>query len=72
MEAKQIHIYHAIARENQLDNRFFIRALVQPGCIRGSMSMAEYLISETDRLVMGIPDTLEIDSAQHRTATIFS
>jgi len=24
VEAKQIHIYHAIARENQLDNRFFI------------------------------------------------
>ena len=24
MEAKQIHIYHAIAMENQLDNQFFI------------------------------------------------
>src|SRR5260221_3344480 len=68
VEAKQIHIYHAIARENQLDNRFFIRALVRPGRIRGSMSMAEYLISETDRLVTGILDALEIVSAQHRTA----
>ncbi|KAJ3872450.1 acetyl-CoA carboxylase [Lentinula edodes] len=30
VESKQIHIYHAVARENQLDNRFFVRALVQP------------------------------------------
>ena len=32
------------------------------------MSMAEYLISETDRLVTGVLDALEIVSAQHRTA----
>ncbi|KAF9531776.1 acetyl CoA carboxylase [Crepidotus variabilis] len=68
VEAKQIHIYHAIARENQLDNRFFIRALVRPGRLRGSMTMAEYLISETDRLVTSILDALEIVSAQHRNA----
>lgn len=68
VEAKQIHIYHAVARENQLDNRFFIRALVRPGRIRGSMSMSEYLISETDRLVTSILDALEIVSAQHRNA----
>ena len=67
-ESKQIHIYHAIARENQLDNRFFIRALVRPGRLRGSMSTAEYLISETDRLVTGILDALEIVSAEHRNA----
>ncbi|KAF9005958.1 acetyl CoA carboxylase [Cyathus striatus] len=68
VEAKQIHIYHAIARENQLDNRFFIRALVRPGRLRGSMSTAEYLISETDRLVTSILDALEVVSAQHRNA----
>ncbi|KAF8647743.1 hypothetical protein AX16_006578 [Volvariella volvacea WC 439] len=68
VEAKQIHIYHGIARENQLDNRFFVRALVRPGRLRGSMSMAEYLISETDRLVTSILDALEVVSAQHRTA----
>ncbi|KAF9054415.1 acetyl CoA carboxylase [Panaeolus papilionaceus] len=68
VEAKQIHIYHAVARENQLDNRFFIRALVRPGRLRGSMSTAEYLISETDRLVTSILDALEIVSAQHRNA----
>ncbi|KAF4593047.1 acetyl-coenzyme-A carboxylase [Pleurotus pulmonarius] len=68
VETKQVHVYHAVARENQLDNRFFIRALVRPGRIRGSMSMAEYLISETDRLVTGVLDALEVVSAQHRNA----
>ncbi|KAH6915859.1 acetyl CoA carboxylase [Coprinopsis sp. MPI-PUGE-AT-0042] len=68
VEAKQIHIYHAVGRENQLDNRFFIRALIRPGRLRGSMSTAEYLISETDRLVTSILDALEIVSAQHRSA----
>ncbi|KAK7060862.1 acetyl-coenzyme-A carboxylase [Paramarasmius palmivorus] len=68
VESKQIHIYHAIAKENQLDNRFFVRALVRPGKIRGSMSTAEYLISETDRLVTSVLDALELVSAQHRNA----
>ncbi|KAI0358341.1 acetyl CoA carboxylase [Trametes cingulata] len=67
-ESKQLHIYHAVARENQLDNRFFIRALVRPGRIRGTMNMAKYLISETDRLVTTILDALEVVSAQHRNA----
>ena len=68
VETKQIHIYHAVARENQLDNRFFIRALVRPGRLRGSMTMSEYLISETDRLVTSILDALEVVSAQQRNA----
>lgn len=68
VEAKQIHIYHAVARENQLDNRFFVRALVRPGRLRGTMSTAEYLISETDRLVTSVLDALEVVSAQYRNA----
>jgi len=68
VEAKQIHIYHAVAKENQLDNRFFIRALIRPGRLRGTMSTAEYLISETDRLVTSVLDALEIVSAEHRNA----
>ncbi|KAK0238625.1 acetyl CoA carboxylase [Armillaria nabsnona] len=68
IESKQIHMYHAIARENQLDNRFFVRALVRPGRLRGTMSTAEYLISETDRLVTSILDGLEFVSAQYRNA----
>ncbi|PCH36265.1 acetyl CoA carboxylase [Wolfiporia cocos MD-104 SS10] len=69
-ENKQLHIYHAVARENQLDNRFFIRALVRPGRIRGNMNTAQYLISETDRLVTNILDSLEVVSAQHRNADV--
>ncbi|KAI6042033.1 acetyl-CoA carboxylase [Pisolithus marmoratus] len=68
VETKQIHIYRAVARENQLDSRFFIRALVRPGRLRGTMSMAEYLISETDRLVTSILDALEVVNAQYRNA----
>ncbi len=68
VESKQIHMYHAVARENQLDNRFFIRALVRPGRLRGTMSTAEYLISETDRLVTNVLDALELVSAEHRNA----
>ncbi|KAG0694582.1 acetyl-CoA carboxylase [Suillus ampliporus] len=70
VETQQIHIYHAVAQENQLDNRFFIRALVRPGRLRGSMSTAEYLVSETDRLVTSILDALEVVSAQHRNADV--
>ncbi|KAJ3881247.1 acetyl CoA carboxylase [Lentinula edodes] len=66
VESKQIHIYHAVARENQLDNRFFVRALVRPGRLRGSMSTAEYLISETDRLVTTVLDALELVTAEQR------
>ncbi|KAH8832774.1 acetyl CoA carboxylase [Flagelloscypha sp. PMI_526] len=68
VESKQIHIYHAIAKENQLDNRFFIRALVRPGRLHGNMTLPEYLISETDRLVTSVLDALEVVSAQHRNA----
>src|SRR5438477_4782286 len=68
VEAKQIHIYHAVARENQLDNRFFVRALIRPGRLRGTMSTAEYLVAETDRLVTSVLDALEVVSAQYRTA----
>ena len=70
VETKQIHIYHAVARENQLDNRFFVRALVRPGRLRGSMSTKQYLISETDRLVTSILDALEVVSAQYRNADV--
>ncbi|GJE90324.1 acetyl CoA carboxylase [Phanerochaete sordida] len=67
-ESKQLHIYHAVARENQLDSRFFIRALVRPGRIRGNINMAQYLISETDRLVNNVLDALELVSAKQRNA----
>ncbi|KAG8961417.1 acetyl-coenzyme-A carboxylase [Tulasnella sp. 419] len=65
---RQIHIYHGVARENQFDSRFFIRALVRPGRLRSARHTAEYLISETDHLVGAILDNLEVVNAQHRNA----
>ncbi|EJD34911.1 hypothetical protein AURDEDRAFT_117527 [Auricularia subglabra TFB-10046 SS5] len=65
---RQVHIYHAIAKENQFDTRFFIRALVRPGRLRGGMTTAEYLISETDRLVASILDSLEVVGQQYRNS----
>lgn len=68
VENRQIHIYHAVARDNPLDNRFFIRALMRPGRLNSSLTLAEYLISETDRLMSSILDALEVVNAQHRGA----
>ncbi|KAF8586337.1 hypothetical protein K439DRAFT_1659720 [Ramaria rubella] len=68
VENRQIHIYHAVAIENPLDNRFFIRAMIRPGRIRGTLTTADYLISESDRLVGSILDALEVVSAKHRSA----
>ncbi|KDQ18913.1 hypothetical protein BOTBODRAFT_28387 [Botryobasidium botryosum FD-172 SS1] len=67
-EDRQLHIYHGVANENQFDNRFFIRALVRPGRLASGMDVAEYLISETDRLVGTILDALEIVNARYRGA----
>lgn len=65
---RQIHVYHAVGRENTSDVRFFVRALLRPGRFVGQMKQTEYLISETDRLVGDILDTLEVVSSQHRQA----
>ena len=65
---RQIHVYHAVGRENTSDVRFFVRSLLRPGRFSGAMKQTEYLISETDRLVGDILDTLEVVSGQYRQA----
>ncbi|KAJ9106305.1 hypothetical protein QFC21_001450 [Naganishia friedmannii] len=65
---RQVHVYHAVGKENPSDIRFFVRALLRPGRLRGSMKIQEYLVSEFDRLVNSILDTLEIVSSTHRQA----
>lgn len=65
---RQIHVYQAVGRENPSDIRFFVRALLRPGRFVGQMKQTEYLISETDRLIGDILDTLEIVTNQHRQA----
>ena len=61
------HLPH-IVRENQLENRLFIRASVRPGRVRGGVSMAKYLISEIHRLVASTLDSLGFVSAKDRSA----
>ena len=48
VENHQIHVYYASGKENPSDARFFVRALVRPGRLRGGVSTAEYLVSETE------------------------
>lgn len=67
-ENRQIHIYYAVGKDNSSDCRFFVRALVRPGRLRGNMKTVDYLISESDRLVTDVLDTLEVASASRRTA----
>lgn len=67
-ENRQIHIYYAVGKDNSSDCRFFVRALVRPGRLRGNMKTVDYLISESDRLITDVLDTLEVVSASRRAA----
>ncbi|CDS10010.1 hypothetical protein LRAMOSA02687 [Lichtheimia ramosa] len=68
IENRQMHVYYAVAKENPSDCRFFIRALVRPGRVKDSMRTADYLISESDRLLTDILDTLEIVSHDYKNS----
>ncbi|ORX57605.1 acetyl-CoA carboxylase [Hesseltinella vesiculosa] len=68
IENRQMHVYYAVAKENPSDCRFFIRALVRPGRVKSSMRTADYLISESDRLLTDILDTLEIVSHDYKNS----
>ncbi|EPX74755.1 acetyl-CoA/biotin carboxylase [Schizosaccharomyces octosporus yFS286] len=57
-----IHVYRATAKNMSSDKRFFTRALVRPGRLRDEIPTAEYLISETHRLINDILDALEVIS----------
>lgn len=59
-ENRNIHVYEAIGKESPSDKRYFTRAVVRPGRLRDEIPTADYLISETDRLVNDILDALEI------------
>lgn len=67
-ENRQVHIYYAVGKDNSSDCRFFVRALVRPGRLRGNMKTVDYLVSESDRLVTDVLDTLEVVSASRRAA----
>ncbi|KAI7874489.1 acetyl-CoA carboxylase [Lichtheimia hyalospora FSU 10163] len=68
IENRQMHVYYAVAKENPSDCRFFIRSLVRPGRVKEEMRTADYLISESDRLLTEILDTLEIVSHEYKNS----
>ncbi|KAI1006577.1 Acetyl-CoA carboxylase [Podosphaera aphanis] len=59
-ENRNIHIYEAVGNNVEGDKRYFTRAVVRPGRLRDEIPTAEYLISESDRLMNDILDALEI------------
>jgi acetyl-CoA carboxylase/biotin carboxylase 1 len=59
-ENRNIHVYEAIGKESPGDKRYFTRAVVRAGRLRDEIPTADYLISETDRLVNDILDAMEI------------
>jgi len=63
-----IHLYFARGHSNSADTRFFVRSLVRPGKIQGSQ--AAYLLSESERIVNDILNTIEVAQGQpeYRTA----
>ncbi|KAH9861471.1 acetyl-coenzyme-A carboxylase [Plenodomus biglobosus] len=59
-ENRNIHIYEAIGKGAESDKRYFLRAVVRSGRLREEIPTAEYMVSETDRLMTDILDALEI------------
>lgn len=63
-ENRNIHVYEAIGkgedRDKVVDKRYFTRAVIRPSQLKDEIPTAEYLITETDRLVNDICDALEI------------
>ena len=59
-ENRNIHVYEAVGKGAESDKRYFLRAVVRSGRLREEISTAEYMISETDRLMTDILDALEI------------
>lgn len=59
-ENRNIHIYEAVGKGAESDKRYFLRAVVRSGRLREDIPTAEYMVSETDRLMTDILDALEI------------
>ncbi|CAI5755652.1 unnamed protein product [Candida verbasci] len=57
---RNIHVYEAVGKNAPSDKRFFTRGIVRTGIIKDDISIAEYLIAESNRLMNDILDTLEV------------
>jgi acetyl-CoA carboxylase/biotin carboxylase 1 len=62
----RIHIYHATAKDNPSDTRFFIRGIIHSGTHNVSkMTSFDFLMSEASRMMNNILDSIEILSAKY-------
>lgn len=57
---RNIHVYEAIGKNAPSDKRFFTRGIIRTGVINENVSIKEYLITESNRLMSDILDALEI------------
>jgi acetyl-CoA carboxylase/biotin carboxylase 1 len=67
INSNNIHVYHAVAKENPSDSRFFVRALVHPSQIVSTVTTHDFLVSEGDRVVKDIIESLEVATSVHTT-----
>lgn len=57
---RNIHVYEAVGKNSPSDKRFFTRGIIRTGVINEDISIGEYLISESNRLMSDILDALEV------------
>lgn len=57
---RNIHVYEAVGKNAPSDKRFFTRGIIRTGVIRDDISISEYLIAESNRLMSDILDALEV------------
>lgn len=57
---RNIHVYEATGKNSPSDKRFFTRGIIRTGVISEDISISEYLIAESNRLMSDILDALEI------------
>lgn len=57
---RNIHVYEAVGKNSPSDKRFFTRGIIRTGVINEEISISEYLISESNRLMSDILDALEV------------
>lgn len=57
---RNIHVYEAVGKNSPSDKRFFTRGIIRTGVISDDISISEYLIAESNRLMSDILDALEI------------
>ncbi|EMG48936.1 ACC1 Acetyl-CoA carboxylase [Candida maltosa Xu316] len=59
-ENRNIHVYEGIGKNAPSDKRFFTRGIIRGGVLKDEISISEYLIAESNRLMSDILDALEV------------